>query len=273
MSFSDVSKSNMWRAIFAVVFIVVVLLLASLRTVPAAHIGVVTTAGKVWGSTLQPGVHFTSPISGIHAFSTKTILLDQQNEVPTKEGLTVSLDVAILFHIDPSKAHDIYVNLGKNYDELVVEPELASAVRGLTSEVEAKALYSEGRNALQQKMKEQLTLRLAPRGIVVEDVLLKALKLPQQLTSSIELKAQAEQESARMAFVLAKERQEAERKAIEASGIADFQRIVSQGISEQLLQWKGIEATERLAQSPNAKLVFVGNSRDSLPVLLSSNQM
>eukprot|EP00288_Rhodomonas_lens_P005415 CAMPEP_0177726692 /NCGR_PEP_ID=MMETSP0484_2-20121128/19913_1 /TAXON_ID=354590 /ORGANISM="Rhodomonas lens, Strain RHODO" /LENGTH=94 /DNA_ID=CAMNT_0019239275 /DNA_START=62 /DNA_END=342 /DNA_ORIENTATION=+ len=93
MSFSDMARSNVWRAAFAALFILTILLLSSLRTVPAAHVGVVTTAGRVSGTPLQPGVHFTSPISGIHSFSTKTILIDQENEVPTKEGLTVKLDV------------------------------------------------------------------------------------------------------------------------------------------------------------------------------------
>merc|ERR1712008_143515 len=94
--------------------------------------------------------------------------------------------------------------------------------------------------------------------------------LPQQLTHSIELKAQAEQEAARMEFVLAKEDQEAERKAIEARGVAEFQRIVSHGLSKQLLQWKGIEATEKLAESKNSKIVVMGNSKNLLPVILGS---
>uniref|UniRef100_A0A7S4M1Y2 Prohibitin n=1 Tax=Prymnesium polylepis TaxID=72548 RepID=A0A7S4M1Y2_9EUKA len=112
---------------------------------------------------------------------------------------------------------------------------------------------------------------LGPRGIEIEDVLLKAVTLPTQLKHSIELKAQAEQESARMQFVLSKERQEAERKAIEARGIAEFQRIVSNGISPQLLQWKGIEATEKLSESANSKVVIMGNTKASLPVLLSAD--
>merc|ERR1712196_261618 len=111
---------------------------------------------------------------------------------------------------------------------------------------------------------------LGPRGIILEDVLLKGIKLPKQLTDAIELKAQAEQESARMEFVLSKEKQEADRKKVEAQGISAFQRIVSEGISEQLLQWKGIEATEKLAESPNSKIVVMGNSKSSLPVLLSA---
>merc|ERR1712196_256489 len=120
------------------------------------------------------------------------------------------------------------------------------------------------------KLKVELVQKLQPRGVVIEDVLLKGIKLPKQLTDAIELKAKAEQEAARMEFVIQKERQEADRKKIEAGGIASFQHIVSEGISEQLLQWKGIEATEALAQSPNSKIVVMGNSKSSLPVLLSA---
>merc|ERR1739841_248441 len=101
-------------------------------------------------------------------------------------------------------------------------------------------------------------------------VLLKGIKLPKQLTDAIELKAQAEQESARMEFVLSKEKQEADRKKVEAAGISAFQKIVSEGISQQLLQWKGIEATEKLAQSTNSKIVVMGNSKDSLPVIMGA---
>jgi len=123
---------------------------------------------------------------------------------------------------------------------------------------------------MQKRLKAELIGALQPRGIVVEDVLLKAVRLPDLLAHAIELKAQAEQDSARMEFVLTKERQEAERKSVEARGIASFQRIVSEGISPALLQWKGIEATEKLASSANSKMVIMGNGKDSLPVLLGA---
>merc|ERR1712054_360414 len=123
---------------------------------------------------------------------------------------------------------------------------------------------------IHNKLVEELKAKLEPRGVTLEDVLLKGIKLPKQLTDAIELKAKAEQESARMEFVLSKEKQEADRKKVEASGISAFQKIVSEGISAQLLQWKGIEATEKLANSQNAKIVMMGNSKDSLPVLLST---
>merc|ERR1711920_623189 len=112
---------------------------------------------------------------------------------------------------------------------------------------------------------------LAPRGIVLEKILLKDVKLPDLLKDSIEAKAQAEQDAERMKFVLAKERQEADRKTIEARGIADFQQIVTEGITPALLQWKGIEATEKFTQSSNSKLVIMGNSKASLPVMFSGD--
>jgi len=259
-----------WIAIGSVLFLVVILLLASLRTVPPATVGMITTAGSVWERTLPSGVHFTSPIAKINTLSTKTILLEDANHVPTKEGLSVQLDVSVLYHINASRARDIYLELGTDYAERYMIPHLSSLVRGLTSEQEAKALYTEGRTLLQDKLTEELASKMAPRGIEVEDVLLKAVRLPRMLVNAIELKAQAEQESERMVFVLEKERQEAQRKAIEARGIADFQRIVSTGITPDLLQWKGIEATEHLAMSINAKIVLMGNTEDSLPVLFAA---
>lgn len=176
-----------------------------------------------------------------------------------------------LFRLESSKAADIYKQVGENYINLILAPEASSAIRGLTSESEAKALYSNGRNIMQDTLRKQLKEKLEPRGIIVEDVLLKDIKLPAQLSKAIEMKAQAEQDAARMEFVLQKERQEAERKAIEAQGIADFQKIVSEGISPELLQWKGIEATEKFADSPNTKIIVIGNDSGSLPVILSAD--
>jgi len=247
------------------------LALSSVRVVAPAHVGVVSTFGRVAPDVLNSGLHITNPFAEVLSFSTKTQLLEQQNHVPTKEGLTVDLDVAVLFRAGASSVRDIYLGLGANYVSVLVQPELSSAVRGLTSEADAKALYTSGRLEMQKKLKSELVASLQPRGIIVEDVLLKAVRLPELLTQAIERKAQAEQESARMEFVLTKEKQEAERKGVEAKGIADFQRIVSEGISPALLQWKGIEATEKLAASTNSKMVIMGNGKDSLPVLLGAS--
>ncbi|KAJ1444800.1 membrane protease subunit [Pelagophyceae sp. CCMP2097] len=248
----------------------VLLLLCSLTSVPAAHVGVVVKFGAVAPQTLTSGLHVVAPWASVETMPVKTQMLYSENLVPTSEGLNVELDVALLYKIDETMVRKLYLELGPEFEAVLVQPELSSALRGLTSEKSAKALYTSGRSQLRNLLQEELTGKLAPRGIILEDVLLKGIKLPAQLTASIELKAQAEQESARMEFVLTKEKQEAERKRIEAQGIADFQKIVSTGISPELLQWKGIEATERLAQSNNAKMVIMGNGKDSLPVLLSA---
>lgn len=246
------------------------LLLASLRTVPPAHVGVVVTFGRVDATPILAGLHICNPFASVELFSTKTQLVEQRNHVPTKEGLTVDLDIALLFHLQEDHVRDVYLSLGVDFVSVVVEPELASAVRGLTSEADAKALYTSGRSEIQRKLKEEMSALLQPRGIVLEDVLLKAIVLPDQLKHAIEVKAQAEQDAERMEFVLRKEQQEAERKTIEAKGIAQFQHIVSEGISPALLAWKGIEATEKISESTNSKIVIMGNSKESLPVLLSS---
>merc|ERR1712086_268264 len=247
-------------------------LLLSIKVVPPANVGVVVTLGSVSEDTLPSGVHLVNPLASAITFSLKTQLLEQANFVPTKEGLTVELDTALLFHVDPKQVRELYLKLGENYMKTVVEPELASAVRGLTSEAEASALYTSGRAEMQAKLQKELTEALTPRGLLVETVLLKAVKLPDLLKHSIEQKVSAEQDSERMAFVIAKEKQEAERKAIEAKGIADYQLIVSDGVTPELLQWKGIEATREIAVSTNAKVVLVGNSKDSMPVILGGEQ-
>jgi prohibitin 1 len=138
-------------------------------------------------------------------------------------------------------------------------------------ESDAKALYSSGRHEIQDKVREELDQTLRKMGIIIESVMLKDLELPESLSKAIEQKAKAEQESVMMEFVLTKEKQEAERKAIEARGIADFQKIVSEDISDQTLRWKGIEATEKLVSSPNAKIIIMGNGKGDLPVILNGD--
>ncbi len=264
----DSISATVWEITKAVAVVSFVLLFFNPVTIiDPGEVGIVNGLGSI--SQIEPGIHLINPLQTVAYFSTKTQLLDQKNYVPTKEGLTVELDTSVLYRIKPECAKDIYQTIGKSYERTIVVPEVSSAVRGLTSESDAKALYSGGgRNLIQSSLKKELSERLEERGILIEDVLLKNIKLPEQLTASIEAKAKAEQESSRMEFVLAKERQEAERKAVEAQGIADFQRIVSDGISPNLLKWKGIEATEKLAQSPNAKVVVIGSGRDGLPLIL-----
>jgi len=256
-----------------VVIISIMIVLAAFSgaffVVAPGTVGIVVTLGKV--ISYPSGLHFKIPfVSQLIEMNAKTQKLEESNDTPTKEGLTVRLDTAVLFRLEPEKAADVYRQVGEDYVNLLLAPEAASAIRGMTSELAAKALYSSGRNLIQDTLRSELKTKLEPRGITIEDVLLKDIKLPTQLSQSIELKAQAEQDAARMQFVLQKEKQEAQRKSIEAQGIADFQTIVSKGISHELLQWKGVEATEKFANSPNTKIIIMGNGPEGLPVILSA---
>jgi regulator of protease activity HflC (stomatin/prohibitin superfamily) len=152
--------------------------------------------------------------------------------------------------------------------QVLIEPNLRSAIREATASHSANALYSGEREMVAKQIVAQLSDKLGQRGVVIESILLRDIQLPNTLRASIELKQQAEQEALAMSFRLQKEKQEAERKRIEAQGISDFQRIVAQGISSQLLEWKGIEATENLAKSPNAKIVVIGSGKNGLPLIL-----
>jgi len=204
--------------------------------------------------------------------SVQTQEIKEVAEVPSQEGLTVTLETSLLFQLDPAKAVSIYRTVGSDYAGTVVEPQFRSAVREVTASYEAKALYSATREKIAQEILDLFKRLAADRGIIVQQVLLRRIGLPSVLSNAIQEKLRREQEAEQMKFVLQKEQQEAERKRIEAQGIADFQRVVAQGISPQLLEWKGIEATEKLAASPNAKIVVVGNTKSGLPLVFSGDK-
>ena len=248
--------------------LLLILLFASVVSVPTGHVGVLTLFGRVTGETLGEGMHVINPLKSVQRLSIQTQSVKESASVPSNEGLILALDTSLLFHLDRSKAAEVYQKVGANYAEKIVEPTLRAAIRAATSAHTANALYTNARELVQQQIQEELIAQLAPRGVVIENVLLRDVQLPAMLKSSIEAKQQAEQDALRMSFILQKEKQEAERKRIEAQGIADFQKIVAQGISPQLLEWKGIEATEKLATSSNSKVVVVGNTKNGLPLIL-----
>ena len=252
------------------IFFLLASLGSCLTVVPAGHVGVVDFFGTVSPNTLKAGINLVNPLARVVKFSVKTQELKEIMDVPSKEGLTVQLEVSVLFHLNPEKAADVYKTVGENYAAIILEPQFRSVSRGVTAMYEAKALYTSEREQLASQIHDHLAKVVEPRGITVETTPLRRVGLPARLTESIEEKLRADQESQRMEFVLEKESKEAERKRIEAQGISDFQRIVSQGISDQLLRWKGIEATEKLANSTNSKIVIVGAGKDGLPLILGS---
>jgi regulator of protease activity HflC (stomatin/prohibitin superfamily) len=200
--------------------------------------------------------------------SVQTQELKESASVPSSEGLVINLDTSLIYHLNPDRAADVLSGLGTDFENKIIEPTLRSSIREATASHTANALYTGEREMVANQIFEQLKTQLEPRGVTVEKVLLRDIQLPATLKASIESKQQAEQEALAMSFRLQKETQEAQRKRIEAQGIRDFQQIVAQGISPQLLEWKGIEATENLAKSPNAKVVVIGNNKNGLPLIL-----
>ncbi|HYL14339.1 MAG TPA: prohibitin family protein [Terriglobales bacterium] len=248
--------------------VVVILFFNSVTRVSTGHVGVLTLFGRVTGEVLPEGIHLINPLKTNNEMSIQTQELKESASVPSAEGLVMNLDTSLIYHLNPEKASELYQKIGADYEKVVIEPNLRAAIREATASHSANALYTGEREMVAKQIHDQLVGQLSQRGILVENVLLRDIQLPQTLKASIETKQQAEQEALAMNFRLQKEKQEAERKRIEAAGIRDFQQIVAQGISPALLEWKGIEATENLAKSGNSKVVVIGNNKNGLPLIL-----
>jgi prohibitin 1 len=249
-------------------FLIEILLFASVTRDGTGHVGVLTLFGRVTNETLGEGIHLINPMKTNNELSIQTQTLKESASVPSSEGLMMALDTSLIYHLSPDRAAEVFQKIGADYENIVVEPTLRSAIRESTASHTANALYTGEREMVAKQIFEQVNESLAKRGITVENVLLRDIQLPATLKTSIEAKQQAEQEALAMNFRLQKETQEAQRKRIEAAGVRDFQQIVAQGITPSLLEWKGIEATETLAKSPNTKVVVVGNPKNGLPLIL-----
>ncbi|MCD4825441.1 MAG: prohibitin family protein, partial [Phycisphaerae bacterium] len=199
-----------------------------------------------------------------------------------KDGLRMPLDISIAYRLVADDAPSLYRNLGVNYIAKVIRPASRTAIREAASQFTAQEAYATKRGevalqtqaGLERRIKAMLSEYegIKGTGFIIQQVMLRNVSLPNRLRQAIEQKLAAEQEAQQMEFVLAKEKKEAERKAIEAKGIKEFQQIVSEGISDKLLRWKGIEATMEISKSPNAKVVIIGSGKDGLPIILNTDK-
>lgn len=250
--------------------VLLVIVAKAVVVIPAGHVGVLELFGNVYDTSLDAGIHLINPLLKVHKMSIRTSQVTEEANVPSKEGLVINLDLSVLIGLDARKAPEVYKTIGENYISVIVVPQLRSVVRGVTAGYEAKALYTAEREALATQMFEQLKPMIENRGVKLERVLLRAVKLPEILSIAIEKKLEAEQQQEQMKFVLGKETQEAERKRIEAKGISDYNLEVSRGLTDNILKLRGIEATRELAKSENAKVVVVGSGKDGLPLILGN---
>jgi regulator of protease activity HflC (stomatin/prohibitin superfamily) len=246
----------------SILLIGLLIVLGSCRVVRQGEVGVKRTFGKIQEKPLMEGAKLYNPfISTIIKLPVRTVNMEVRLPLPSKEGLTVQSEVSILYRMEGSYAPSIIENLGKNYEDVVIIPVFRSAVADISSQYFAKDMHTGQRSVIEKDIKKLMDSQLKDRGFVIESVLLKSIVLPPGLTKAIEEKLEAEQDAQRMEFVLNKERQEATRRIIEAEGIRDSQKIISEGLSPLLLRFKTIEAFNKLSTSPNAKVIITNGEQ------------
>lgn len=238
--------------------------------IPVGNIGVEYFQGKVSNRTLPAGIYAINPFSDIVQFSTRLRDIKEEISATSKEGLALEIDISIQYRIDPAKAGNVYQNIGTDEREIVISRFRAIA-REIVAGYPAEAVYSTKREEISLQLREKLRLYITPLGFVVDEALLRNVKIPETLQEAIQQRLKAEQENLQMQFILAKEKQEAERKRIEAKGRSDAQKILAEGLTPAILQLRTIEATEKLSLAPNSKLVILGNGQNTSLILPSDS--
>jgi prohibitin 1 len=249
------AKIILWTALSSI-------FLTSCTIIKQGEVGVKRSFGKINEKPLMEGARVFNPFTTtIIKLPTRTINMEVRLPLPSKEGLTVQSEVSILYRLVGNSAPSIIENLGRSYEQVVILPVFRSAVADISSQFFAKDMHTGQRSVIEKSIKDLMTSQLTERGFIVESVLLKSIILPVGLTRAIEEKLESEQEAQRMQFVLDKERQEATRRTIEAEGIRDAQKIISEGLSPLLLRFKTIEAFNKLSTSPNAKTIITNGDQ------------
>lgn len=255
------------------------LLLSAVKTISPGKVGVQSLFGKVQGQVLTSGLHIINPLVDITDFNIQTqnytmsavhnegdVQGDDAIRVLSSDGLEVTIDLSVLYKVTPDRAPYIYQNIGEDYVNKIVRPVSRTAIRDNAVNYQAVDLYSTKREEFQAKINRTIADNFAKNGLEVQQILVRNIALPASVKASIESKINAEQEAQKMEFVLQKEKQEADRKRIEAQGIADYQRIIAANLTDKQLQYESIKAQKEIATSANAKVIIMGNGK--APVIL-----
>ncbi len=243
---------------------------SSVRQVDAGYVGVKTLFGKVQKDILGSGLHFINPLmdvtfidiktqnytmSGVHDEGIKSG--DDAIKVLTADGLEVTIDLSVLYRVNPAETPKLITDIGINYEDKIVRPITRTRIRDNSVYYDAISLYSTKRDEFQSRIFKNIETDFKQRGLILENLLVRNITLPASVKTTIEQKINAEQEAQKMQFVLQKEKQEAERKRVEAQGISDYQRIINQSLSDKQLQYEQIQAMKELAKSSNSKIIVM----------------
>ncbi|MBU3681870.1 MAG: prohibitin family protein [Flavobacterium sp.] len=277
---SSYSKYAQLLKISGIALLVLGLFSSMFKQIDAGRVGVKSLYGNVENGILSSGLHLINPLLTVTEFDIQTQNYtmsaihsegaqegDDAIRVLSNDGLEVVIDLTVLYRISPESAPKIFKQIGENYNDKIVRPVTRTRIRDNAVYYDAVALYSTKRNEFQQRIFSSIEADFKSRGLILEQLLIRNINLPASVKTTIESKINAEQEAQKMQFVLQKEKQEAERKRVEAQGIADYQRIISAGLSDKQLQYEQIKAQKELAASPNTKIIFMG--KGNAPVILS----
>lgn len=267
--------------VVGLILIVLGLITSSIRQIDAGQVGVISLFGNVDDRPVNSGLNFVNPLASVTEFDIKTQNYtmsashdegqksgDDAIRVLTADGLEVVIDLTVLYRVVSADAPKIYSKIGADYMDKIVRPITRTRIRDNAVYYDAIALYSTRRDEFQTRIYKTIEADFRKRGLLLEQLLIRNIDLPASVKKTIESKINAEQDAQKMQFVLQKEKQEAERKRVEAQGIADYQKILSTGLSDKQLQYEQIKAQRELAASPNAKIVIMG-SRGNVPLILS----
>lgn len=268
-------------SIYIGIFILVIGFLSSLFVqINPGKVGVKSLFGKVRSKELGSGLHLINPLmdvtifdvqtqnytmSGIHDEGSK--MGDDAIRVLSNDGLEVVIDLTVLYKVSPGEASRIMQEIGENYNDKIVRPITRTRIRDNAVFYDAVALYSTKREEFQQRIFKSIEVDFSKRGLILEQLLIRNINLPASVKATIESKINAEQDAQKMVFVLQKETQEAERKRVEAQGIADYQRIITSTLTDKQLQYEMIKAQKEIATSPNSKVIIM--SGKNAPIILS----
>jgi regulator of protease activity HflC (stomatin/prohibitin superfamily) len=253
----------------SIIFALSAVVLTSCVVVSPGTVGVKNKLGKLSNKVIQPGIVGVNPlITRVITVPTRTVNLEVPLYLPSKEGLNVLAEISILYHIEAIQAPNVIQTVGENYEQVMILSVFRSAAANVCSRYMAKDMHSGQRAEIEGAISNHMDSLLIDRGFVIESVLMKSIKLPPGLYDAIESKLEAEQIAQRMEFELEQERLEAKRKKIEAEGTRDAQKVLAEGLTDEIIKWRSLEVFENLSNSPNAKLIFTDGSA---PMLLNED--
>jgi regulator of protease activity HflC (stomatin/prohibitin superfamily) len=205
--------------------------------------------------------------NSVISYDTRVHEMKEALAVISSNGLTMQVDASIRYRPKIEELYELQTTIGPDYDQKVIGPVVRSEARKVFGRYQPEEIYSTKREEIERQIYDEVTRALAGKHVIVEAVLVRDVELPETIKTAIADKLAEEQRAQKMRFTLDRERQEADRKQIEAEGIAKYQNIVRQGLTPEYLQYKGIEATERIAGSQNAKIVIIGSPKGGLPLI------